>query len=77
MGRYVELGRAGQLYGDCSQHIEVSGVIWVNRSLSISRIFCNTDVVKIHSVLTRITMLQNKVSTIHNPSTIATIKGTQ
>ena len=70
----MELGKAGQMYGDCSQHIEVSGV---NSSLCISRIFCNTAVVKIHSVLTRITMLQNKVSTIHSPSTIATIKGTR
>ena len=73
----MELGKDGQLYGDCSQHIEVSGIIWVNSSLCISRIFCNTAVVKIHSVLTRITMLQNKVSTIHNPSIIATTKFTQ
>ena len=71
-------GKAGQMCGDCSQHIvEVSGVNWVSCSLSISLIFCNTVLVKIHSILTRITMLQNKVSTINSPSTIATIKGTQ
>ena len=43
-----------------SQHIEVSGVIRVNLSLCISRQYCNTDVVRIHSVHTKITMLQNK-----------------
>ena len=72
------MGKAGQMCGDCSQHIvEVSGVNWVSCSLSISLIFCNTVLVKIRLILTRITILQNKVSTIHSPSTIATIKGTQ
>ena len=64
--------------GDCSQHIvEVSGVNWVSCSLSISLIFCNTVLVKIHSVLTSMIMLQNKVSTVQNPSIITTTKFTQ
>ena len=64
--------------GYCSQHIvEVSGVNWVSCSLLISLTFFNTVLVKIHSVLTSMIMLQNTVITVHTPSIITTTKSIQ
>ena len=61
-----------------SQQIEeVSGVNEVSWSLLIILMFCNTLLVRIHSVIISMTMLQIMVIIVHTPNITTTTKSIQ